>query len=75
MASIDQDRIDQLRARYGIEPVRRTTSVREAAARFRARAGDLAVTSKSARRRMELAKAPDGDALRKIYTRSIPRKG
>jgi hypothetical protein len=75
MASIDQERIERLRAQYGLLRGQRTTSVRTAASSFRARAGKLTSRSAAARRRAQLAKAPDGNAVREIYTRSFARKG
>jgi hypothetical protein len=75
MATLDEARIERLRAQYGLLSGHRTTSVRSAAAGFRARAGRLTSRATAARRRELLEQAPDGDARRQLYTRAFTRKG
>ena len=75
MDGVDLERIERLRNQYALPARRRTSSLQKAAARFKLRARGLTSSSKASARRKQIEEAADGAALRKIYTRSFPRKG
>jgi hypothetical protein len=69
MASIDEERVERLRHRYGQGGRRRTTSVRKAAAAFATRARGLTVS-----RSRDVAADADGAAFREAFAGAIHRK-